>query len=372
MLYLDPPTTSDLVDLAKARSDATVSIYLPTTPVGTETERDRILLKNLSREASERMSEAGIDKRRIAAITEEIGDLLDDSAFWRHQARGLVILATPDNIRTFRVATRLEPGVMVSDRFHLKPLIRSLAYLESAYVLALAEGGVRLVEVPGDLPATTVDVPGMPADASSAGRGTSLVDSTGDRSTGNETKRVQLRHYCRQIDSALRPLLAGSGVPLILATVGQLADVYRSVNTYPHLAGDIIEGNPERTSDADLAASARHILDRLHEDRVRRWHDLYDRRRSQDRATTDLGHAARAATFGAVESALVDMDRLVPGTIDDEGRASITEETGPMDHMVTDEIARRVLLSGGEVLSVRAGDLPDPEQPVSAILRYPI
>jgi hypothetical protein len=36
---------------------------------------------------------------------------------------------------------------------------------------------------------------------------------------------------------------------------------------------------------------------------------------------------------------------------------------------VLDEIARRVLLSGGEVLGVRQGDLPE-AAPVAAILRY--
>jgi len=34
-----------------------------------------------------------------------------------------------------------------------------------------------------------------------------------------------------------------------------------------------------------------------------------------------------------------------------------------------DEVARRVLLSGGEVWSVRHADIPD-DQPLAAILRY--
>ena len=39
--------------------------------------------------------------------------------------------------------------------------------------------------------------------------------------------------------------------------------------------------------------------------------------------------------------------------------------------MIFSIIARRVLLAGGEVLSVRAAELPE-DQPLAAILRYPL
>jgi hypothetical protein len=46
-----------------------------------------------------------------------------------------VIYATPDNLRTFRVPSTLQPLVKVSDRFHLKPLLRATTFCNAGCVL---------------------------------------------------------------------------------------------------------------------------------------------------------------------------------------------------------------------------------------------
>ena len=148
--------------------------------------------------------------------------------------------------------------VEVSDRFHLKPLLRAVTFPQAAYVLALAENSVRLVEVSGDLPAVTAKVDGMPRDAAAAVGKASINDrSPSGRIQGSEGKKVRLRQFARQVDQALRGLLAGSEIPLVLATTVSLGPIYRSVNSYPHLAAAGIDGNPETLSDAELAERAR-------------------------------------------------------------------------------------------------------------------
>jgi hypothetical protein len=248
MLYLDLPTTADITDLAAQRNDLSVSIFLPTTPVSLETDADRILLKNLTKEAFDQLQAAGADQRRVNPLIEEVEDLIEDDEFWRFQAHGLAIYATPDNLRTFRVPNALESSVKVSDRFHLKPLLRAINFGNACYVLALADGGVRLIEVSADLPAEAVKVEGLPTDAaSSVGQASIATRSYSGRIGGSEGKKVRLRQYARQVDAALRGLLAGQTLPLILASVENLGAIYRSINTYPHLATPGIEGNPERS-----------------------------------------------------------------------------------------------------------------------------
>ena len=72
----------------------------------------------------------------IAAIQEPILDLIDDDEFWRFQANSLAVLSTPERVLTFRLANRLTAQVEVSDRFHLKPLLRALTFPHTAFVLA--------------------------------------------------------------------------------------------------------------------------------------------------------------------------------------------------------------------------------------------
>jgi len=371
MLYLDIPTPADFADLANHRGDMCVSIFLPTTPVSLETDADRLLLKNQAKEALEQLQVDNVDKRRAADLAEELDDLIDDDEFWRFQARGLAIYATPDNLHSFRLPNALEPLVKVSDRFHLKPLLRSITFCNACYVLALADASVRLIEVLADLPAVEVNVDNMPKDAASAvGKASIAVRSYSGRLGGSEGKKVRLRQYARQVDAALRGLLSGSDIPLVLAAVESLGAIYRSVNSYTYLLPRGIEGNPERQSAAELAAAARPLLDELYRERIADWLALFRQRGNEGRATTDIAQAARAATFGAIQSLLVDLDRVMYGMVDEvDGSVTFADGPGAGAYGVADEIARRVLLSGGRVWSVRQANMPEGKA-LAAILRY--
>jgi hypothetical protein len=81
---------------------------------------------------------------------------------------------------------------------------------------------------------------------------------------------------------------------------------------------------------------------------------------------------ARAATFGAVDTLMVDIDAGVPGQVDDQTGAVRFARTATGDvHDVTDEIARRAWLSGARVLAVRDQEIPG-RGPVAAMLRYSV
>ena len=372
MLYVDIPTTADLKALASHRGDICVSIYLPTTPVSQETRGDRIELKNLAKQAVQQLEAAGADKRRVAALAEHLDDLVDDDEFWRFQARSLAVLATPDNIRTFRVPNALSPMVEVSDRFHLKPLLRAVTFPNACYVLALAEGAVRMIEVSADLPAATVKVDGMPMSAADAVRRASVNDrSPSGRIQGSEGQKVLLRQYARKVDGALRGLLAGSDIPLVLAATQPLAAIYRSVNTYSHLASATIAVSPGALTDAQLAERARPVLDGLYHDEIAAFANLFESRDKHGQATTDIAQAARAATYGAVETMLMDIDEVIPGKIDETGSVTFADRASADNYGVVDEIAGRVIMSGGRVLGVRKADIPGGKS-LAAILRYPV
>jgi len=371
MLYVDIPSLADLKSLAAHRDDICVSIYLPTTPVSQETVRDRIELKNLAKEALRQLETASTDKRRVAALMEHLDDLVDDDEFWRFQAHSLAVLATPDNVRTFRVPNALAKIVEVSDRFHLKPLLRAIAFPNTCYVLALAEGAVRVIQVSADLPPAVVRVDGVPKDAASAvGRASVNDRSPSGRIQGSEGQKVLLRQFARKIDHALRGLLTGSDIPLVLAASEPLASIYRSVNTYTHLAKAGIDGSPVRSTDAQLADRARALLDGQYRDEIAQWKMAFVARENEGRATTDIAHAARAATYGAVETMLVDIDEVIPGTVGEkDGAVTLAKSANASDYGVVDEIASRVIRSGGRILGVRKADIPGGKS-LAAILRY--
>lgn len=135
------------------RSDACVSIYMAKTPLTQKVGKSRIRLLQLVTDAVQRLETAYVDKRRIWALQEHFNALLEDEDFWEDQAHSLVVLTTPDRLWTFRLPNGLTEIVTVADRFHLKPLLCATTFANSTHVLADSENDVRLIEVPGELPA---------------------------------------------------------------------------------------------------------------------------------------------------------------------------------------------------------------------------
>jgi hypothetical protein len=373
VLHVDIPTFPEIRALIAARADACVSVYVPTTPQTQHVTGSRIAFGNLTRMALQQLDAAGFDKRRRALLEAELNALGEDDAFWRLQAHSLAVLATPASVRTFRLATAISERVEVSGRFHLKPLLRAIAFPQNTFVLALSENTVRLVEVFADLPPSPVQVPGLPDSAADAvGRASVNNLTQGTRIANAQGQTVLLRQYARQVDAALRGVLAGREMPLILAATEPLGPIFRAVNTYPALLAEGVSASPDRMSDSELAKAARGVLDGYYASEIEAAKALFQKRFGQHRATTDLQAAARAATFGAVELLLVDIDEELPGTVDDtDGSVALASDASAASYGVIDEIAGRAILAGAKVLAVRRADIPD-GAPLAAVLRYPL
>jgi hypothetical protein len=355
------------------RKPGCVSIYLPTSPVPAEAAAARIDLKNLGGEATAQLGEIGMDRHAVKDIADALEAVVGDEDFWARQGRSLALFATQAGARTFRLPNRLTRMVEVSDRFHVKPLLRTLTFPQAAYVLALSQNGARLVEVTPDDAPVEVQVPEMPRDAASSVGKASLGDRSADRRIqGSEGKKVRLHQYAHRVERALRPLLSGMDLPLILAATEPLESIFRAANTYPHLAEPGIPGSPDELTDAELAEASRAVLDELYANELDDLRAVYAERVPQGRASDDLAEIARAATFGAVDAVFLDIDTTIPGFVDEEsGALTLDDADDAANYGVADEIARRVLLTGGRVLAVRSDDVPGSGS-VAAILRYAV
>jgi hypothetical protein len=122
-------------------------------------------------------------------------------------------------------------------------------------------------------------------------------------------------------------------------------------------------------TDAQLEDAALPILDRFYERELKATIARYDELKPR-RATTDVSYAAHAATAGAVDELLVDLDATIPGLVSEfDGSVTYASSDNAEVYSVVDEIARRALSTGARVLGARREDLPD-RAPLIAILRY--
>lgn len=373
MRHVDIPTAAEIRKLAQKRHPVSLSFTLRTTPVTQEAQQDRIKFSNLAHEALQQVGDRRLSKPDYADLEANMADIVEDDDFWAHQSESLVVFATPEKIRTFRLPNHLNDTIEISDRFHMTPLLRAVTFPHNAIALVLGQNAVRVIDITGDRPAGEIKLPDMPAGAASVARKASILGrSPKGRLQGSEGQKVHLLAYSRRVDAALRPLLAGGDVPLILVAHEPMRSVFLSVCSYDHVLHGQPEGVAEESTDAEIATASRALIDAYYGELLQGVRDTYASRVSDRRASDATSTIARLATYGGVETLLVNMEAALPGQVDPgTGAITYSETAGPDSYDVLSEIASRVIQTGGDVLSVRQDDLPG-SSPVAALLRYPI
>jgi hypothetical protein len=385
MRNIDLLNRDELIRIAGIREPGSVTIYVPTSAELNESDQARIEVKSRLREAVAQLEAASTDAAAIDSITNAVDELLIDGDFWRRQSNSLAIFVNRSTLSTFRVGDNLVGLTGVSDRFMITPLLRAATFGHSAFVLALSQNAVRLIDISPALSASEVLVPELPRDLKS----TVALDLTNDRDTlahlrMSEEPKVRMKEFSQAIDRALQPVLAQSDRPVVGAAAAPpprplpgvstadepLASIFRSVSSSPRLVEPAIGGNPEERSADELAASAAPILDAVHAKELATQVTRFEEASSPDLTDSTLDGVAVAATSKAIDTLFVDIDQHIPGYVDElSGVITRSETEDAFDYDVVDEIVRRALLSDARVIAVRAGEVPG-AGPVAAILRF--
>ena len=376
--------------LAMQRSDACVSIYMATHRAGVETEQDPILLRNLLRESEQLLLSKGLSIPQVQDLLEPAARLRWDSLFWMHQSDGLVVFLGVGEPHLFRLPLPFEPLVVVTNRFHIKPLLPLFSEDERFYLLGLSQNRISLFQgtrfsiselEPQGLPASIAETlqydvfekqlqfhtrtpPSGPQGVRSA-----IFHGQG---VGSDDTKVNILRYLQQINEGMSALLKGEQAPLVLAGVGYLLGLYRQVNDYPHLLEQGIEGNPEGLSVDELHRQAwRLVRPHVLEARENAIHE-YRQRAGTARASSDVAAIIRSARQGQVETLLVAVGRQIWGVADqDAGTVEIHRERVADDEDLLDLATILALSTGATIFAVRP-ELVPATSGIAAVFRYPI
>ncbi|HZK20192.1 MAG TPA: hypothetical protein VFC68_05635 [Treponemataceae bacterium] len=382
---MDLITTEQLQELISNRSEWSISVFMSTHRAGQETEQNPIRLKNLLTEVEERLLANDMRTPDVAEKLKEPLRLLQNSAFWQHQSDGLALFFTDDVFHLFRLPIALPEMVVVTDRFHIKPLLPLLTSDGNFHILAISQNRIRLLEGTqhtvdeielGDTPETLADsLPdGWPRKKlqihiGSPTGGGNLSAKTQGHEAGSDTKQ-RLKKWFRTIDTAVVELLAGTKSPLVLAGVDSLFPLYKEVNTYPHLMDEGIPGNPDEMKAQDLHPMAWPIVEPLFNKEREACLAKYNKLAGTGQTTTDVSEAVKAAHQGRIEVLFVALGVQVWGQFDPENDTvalSDTQQVGDED--LLDFIATQALTKGATIFAVSPEKVPGKEL-VAAVFRY--
>lgn len=363
-----------------------ISVYMPTHRVFPETKQGPIRFKNLLREAEEQLKAAGFRSPESKKILKPARALIKDGPFWQHQEDGLATFISPDLLYHYRLPLKLDELLVVTDRFHIKPLLPLFSHEGKFYILALSQNEVRLFHCTR-YSATEVELKGVPRSLSDAlkwddperqlqfhtrapaagGERAAIFHGHGGRM---EDAKNNILRYFQQVDGGLRNILREEIAPLVLAGVDYLFSIYREANNYSHLMEAGIAGNPEGMKAEDLHEQALTIIEPIFLKAQEETIAQYRQFAGSERASNRLKEIIPAACEGRIDVLFVAVGVQRWGFYDSEKRTfHLHEEPEAGDEDLLDLAAVQTYLNGGTVYAVKPEEMPD-QALICALFRY--
>ena len=377
----------ELLRLTAHRGGPHVSIFLPTERAGPRTRENPIRLKNLLTTAEASLIAGGMRPTEARDLLADARALEDDYDFWQKQSDGLCLHIAPGLSTQHRLPLPFPELAVVSDRFHVRPLLELFTDDASFFLLAISMGDIRFYRC-SRYGEHEVSVAGMPRNLAAALWPDDIEKQAQFRSmrsgqSGEEAifhssedaqqqTKEQLGRYFRQVDAALRPVLARGSAPMILASVDYLQPIYAEANTYRNLVSPGISGNPEPelVPPAELRAQAWQLVEPLIEsaraDAVGRVQALL----GTGRASSQIDEIVREASRGRVDTLLVAREGVVWARVSDDGETIALHETPePGDEDLIDRAVVQTFTQGGRLYVLNRDAMPTSD-PAAAIYRY--
>ncbi len=367
-------TREELKMLAGSFAPPCVSIVLPMHQAGADIQADPIRLRNLLRQAEERLKARGMREREIGDLLEPVYGLFQNNRlFWRSPSRGLAIFRSQDCFRYYRLPIQFDELAVVNDRFYLKPLLPLFSGNSRFYVLAFCDDGPQLLEGT-DLDLHTIDAEQMPTGLAAALQDESIkAQAPGERriSLAHEPEvRENLVRGFRTVDRALHDLLRAEGAPLVLAGPDYLLRLYREANSYPHLIADVPTSNNTELRAEELHRHTWKAVGPYFRMSMDKAIEQYTNAAGTGRASSQLTDVVSAACTGRVATLFVDDSARLWGTFDPvESTVHLAPAEQPNAEELSDFAAVQVLLNGGIVYPLAGNSVPD-GAPMAALFRY--
>ncbi len=364
-----------------------ISIYLPTFRSGEDAKQNPIRFKNLLTKAEEQLAALEMRPQERKELLEPAMQLINDSVFWRTQGEGLAFFLSSEVSRFYRLPLSFPELAIVTDSFHLKPLLSMLSGDGQFYLLALSQKDARLLqgtrsvveemdlspiiekfelEFGEELPEqylqfhTATPRKGDVRPAVYFGHGGEIDSALKER----------LLKYFRFLDKEVRGMLYEERAPLLLACVDYLFPLYREANKYPLLLEERITGNPEKISAEELHRKAWEIVQPFFQQKqsgaIARYHEQV----GTGKTSNTVEEILSASFHGRVDTLFVAVGIQQWGSYDPETNSITLHDQFQAGYEdLLDLAAAQTFLNNGTVYAVAPEHMPDSE-PLAALFRY--
>jgi len=374
--------------LVSKQEQLCVSLYMPTHRRGREVDQDPIRLKNLLRSAEDRLVQSGARPGDVSNMLRPARDLLESRTFWRHQSDGLALFMAPGEFLEYRLPIGFDELVVVTDRYHIKPLLPLVTVDGRFFVLVFSQKDVRLLlgtrQGIGE-----IDARGIPSSLKETldpdRYQSSFQSHTGGHSRGGKRdmafhgvggseadRKESIERFFRQLDRGVCDLLGEQRAPLVLAGVDYLRPIYREVSKYPALVEGGISGNHDDSRVHSLHTQAWEKVEPLFRSRQdRAWQRYLDLSGTgSGQVSSKIEEIVQAAVGGRVETLFFGEGLFCWGSFDtSSGEVSIHDRRQIGGRDLLNYSVFNTISQGGEAFGLPPDNMPQ-NSPMVAVLRY--
>ncbi|MDR0308249.1 MAG: hypothetical protein LBI42_15655 [Chitinispirillales bacterium] len=368
--------------------ESAVSIFMPTYYKGGGLQENPLRFKNLVFDAEKQLIAMGFRSTDAADFLKPARRLYESSVFWKEMSEGLAVFVSASNIHTFKLPQRFSPLTVVSNRFHLRPVLTLLYGDTGFFVLTLNIKGPRFFKcsrysverigadsLPGSMDDTLdldtrekgVQFSGKPG---ISGSNSSIVFGYGRQT---DKKKNDLFNYFHRINDAVVKLLGPSNAPLITAGIESHNPVYREVNTYHNLLPECIQSNLEDASQAQIHSITWPIVEPYFQETARKAYALFERLNGEKSvlAVVDLQTIVAGAVNGRISTLFLTESNVHKwGRFDADNQSiDLREKPLPGDEDLLEYTAINTLFKGGSIYLIDPEQLPENAH-ATAILRF--
>jgi len=358
---------SDIQRLQAVRAFPAVTIYSPTHRSYPDNQQDPVRVRNLVREAKQRLEQESDDRTVVRAISETLDGLAEEIDF-EHALDSVAIFAADGVAEVHYLPFRLDGEVVIDETFATRNLLFALNRSPRYRVLVLSEKPTRLFEgLHTDL--EEIVGSGFPH-ANTGADGTGPVKGTPLGRSAIRDERH--REFFREVERRFSPIQTADPLPLVLVGVGRNLAFFREVSNHGGRIVVTLEGSHDKTPSHELGKKVWPlVLESIVAQKEARLGEL-EQAASAGRIASGLEQVWRAAREGRGAVLLVEIGYRESADLMEDGLTLRpgTGHGGPeaLDDAV-DEVIETVYGKGGEVVFVEPGSL-EKHQKIAMVLRY--
>ncbi|ACF45209.1 MAG: hypothetical protein OQK66_02030 [Prosthecochloris sp.] len=361
-----------------------LSIYQKTHRHHPENQQDPIRFRNLVKQLEESLRKK-YPKRDVAPLMQPFYDLAENHRFWNHTLDGLAVFGAPDHFSFYRLPEPVREIVVAAETFHTKPLLRVFQTYERYQVLSLTRSEVKLYEGTKDsfdelslaesVPHTLTEALGeeitAPHQTVASYGGTKGPAMHHGHGAKKDESAIDAERFFRLVDKGILDHHSQqSGLPLLLAALGENQGLFRQISQNPFLMNEGIDFNPDALKNGSLHEKSWAVVEPQIRSRMDALLQEYEAAQPKGMGSGDLEQVAAAAAAGKVATLFIGSDVQVPGRLDRvSGAIELDELVDPEVDDLLDDIGELVLEKGGVVRVIPSDRMPTMTG-IAAIFRF--